>query len=51
MCGDLKIGGKTDASTPNDMPTQLLLGTLPFLARPDEVLFLLPNRMGVGPEC
>jgi predicted membrane-bound spermidine synthase/thioredoxin-like negative regulator of GroEL len=31
----LKIGGKTDASTPNDMPTQLLLGALAFLARPD----------------
>jgi len=31
----LKIGGKTDASAPNDMPTQLLLGTIPFLARPD----------------
>lgn len=31
----LKIGGKTDGSTPNDMPTQLLLGTVPFLARPD----------------
>ena len=31
----LRIGGKTDASAPNDMPTQLLVGTVPFLARPE----------------
>ena len=31
----LKLGGKTDASIPNDMPTQLLLGAVPLLARPD----------------
>lgn len=31
----LLLGGKADASTLSDMSTQLLCGTLPFLARPD----------------
>jgi len=31
----LKINGKTDASTGTDMPTQILLGQLPLLLRPD----------------
>lgn len=41
----LKIGGKTDASAPNDMPTQVMLGILPFLSRPDATSALV---IGVG---
>jgi len=38
----LTINGKVDASTTGDMPTQILVGALPFLARPDaaEVLVI-----------
>ena len=31
----LALGGKVDASNVEDMPTQILLGTVPFLAKPD----------------
>ena len=31
----LRVNGKTDASTTNDMPTQLMLGHLPLLVHPD----------------
>jgi spermidine synthase len=31
----LRVNGKTDASTGRDMPTQLLLGHLPLLVRPE----------------
>jgi spermidine synthase len=30
----LRVNGKTDASTPGDMPTQLMLGHLPLLVHP-----------------
>jgi spermidine synthase len=38
----LKVNGKPEASTTGDMPTQILIGTLPLLARPhtDDVLLI-----------
>ncbi|HKP86475.1 MAG TPA: fused MFS/spermidine synthase, partial [Blastocatellia bacterium] len=38
----LKVNGKPEASTSGDMPTQILIGTLPLLVRPqtDDVLLI-----------
>lgn len=41
----LLLGGKPDASTIGDMPTQLMCGVVPFLARPDAKKVLV---VGIG---
>jgi len=46
----LRVNGKTDASTASDMPTQLLVGHIPLLLRPDSKRVLVIG-LGSGITC
>ena len=46
----LKVNGKADASTTDDMPTQVLIGHIPMLLRPDSKQVLVIG-LGSGVTC